>query len=627
MRTRNKWLERRNSVAGIWGQEVANLMLPDHGVSEREADEIRSVAIKIQDYPKARRMVNNAIVTRLLDQTKKQSKDKLRKATKSDWNKVYHRACDDEEIPLAVLVKLGFQIGEFGLLTEGGPELQENILVEKDTLANRTFLINNDSPFIEKSDVPGQYIDLTDFQFLEAAVQESSGSSQKSSRFKKRKNPPVLRPKLLPSKKRRRLQEEVEVVNSADDGEEEDEDTAVGKERHAVCDCEPQVSTHWKHLTEGPMLSRRQAFDLALEASKMKVCTGHLRLVGKKIGLKGTISDEGIEQQLAELTEFSSLHRAQRKRPAWFVEEALPVADLGSKPRLEKYSVPRNRPSPVPPVAPECGCAPELTEKWKKSCAAKGVNEIEGFRLLKESKGLSRCQWHDIQLMALLGFKKEQVSTLQIPLFMLGRRAPVAEAEVDFPGLFIETQESINFRSTYQAHESYSETLSRDTNSSSVAALDNAPEKEQSALPVDLEHPLTRQDVATMIEGYLKDKVSKEKSGPYASTSWGTCSVGSFCTHPPPRLWLEALASVTKVPLIEGLYRYLAFAYKYDERHFCVKHAGKICDLLHLADTSSISVRWSRVLSLWENRCPRDLKILVEAKIPEGWFVQDFVFD
>lgn len=141
MRTRNKRLERRNGVAGIWGEAVANLILPDHGVSEREADKIRSVAIKIRDYPKARRMVNIAIVTRLLDQTKKKSKEKLRNATKSDWNKVYHRACDDEEIPLAVLVKLGFHIGGFGLLTEGGPAIQENILAGKDTLANQTFVL------------------------------------------------------------------------------------------------------------------------------------------------------------------------------------------------------------------------------------------------------------------------------------------------------------------------------------------------------------------------------------------------------------------------------------------------------------------------------------------------------
>ena len=166
--------------------------------------------------------------------------------------------------------------------------------------------------------------------------------------------------------------------------------------------------------------------------------------------------------------------------------------------------------------------------------------------------------------------------------------------------------------------------ISSDAGSSFVPELNSALENERRAASVDLEQPLTRQDVATMIENALKEEASGNKCNLYASTPWGTCSEGDFCTHAPPRGWFEAISTTPKVSLIEGLYRYAALAPEDEERHFCFKHAGKICDLLHLANTSSLSIRWSRVVSLWEHRHPRRLEMLVKGKLSEGWFVQDF---
>ena len=133
---RNRTLEARNSVARIWGETIADLVIPDLSTaSDFEAIKIRAAAYTIRDYPKARRMVNNSMVTRLLEPRKWYKN--VRRPTARDWHRVRTRLVDDAEIPHAVLAKLGFHIGEFGVLAEGAPKAQGNILVEKDHSASQ----------------------------------------------------------------------------------------------------------------------------------------------------------------------------------------------------------------------------------------------------------------------------------------------------------------------------------------------------------------------------------------------------------------------------------------------------------------------------------------------------------
>lgn len=123
-RNRNRVQETRNTVVKQWGVEVADYLFQSPNISGYMGIVIQRAADSYpQQYDTARRMVNNAIIRRLLDPLQASKTANTRHALPRDWKAIRKDAYSDTEVPIEDLKQLGLHIGVFGTLQEGPPVL------------------------------------------------------------------------------------------------------------------------------------------------------------------------------------------------------------------------------------------------------------------------------------------------------------------------------------------------------------------------------------------------------------------------------------------------------------------------------------------------------------------------
>lgn len=107
---RNRAAEARKNLERHWRIEIADHLLQDPNMAGHMAREILKIAaLYPQQYGTARRMVNNAIMRRLLDPLQDSRSANTRHALTRDWLAIKKDAYSDAEIPIEDLKQLGLQ--------------------------------------------------------------------------------------------------------------------------------------------------------------------------------------------------------------------------------------------------------------------------------------------------------------------------------------------------------------------------------------------------------------------------------------------------------------------------------------------------------------------------------------
>lgn len=113
---RNQKSEIYNTCKRRWGESIAERVHSDPSINPSIVKVMNQAYPSINDVGTALRMLNNAIIERLSDNTLTRNTQKVHRMTVADWKKVMSRKVSSDTISISKLKSLGMYVDEFGFL-------------------------------------------------------------------------------------------------------------------------------------------------------------------------------------------------------------------------------------------------------------------------------------------------------------------------------------------------------------------------------------------------------------------------------------------------------------------------------------------------------------------------------